>query len=178
MKSCWIPISPDTSGKYLATPGNDYAALISVDARAPMSVLTDALTKQGFAITYAWQSGQPTRTMAIIDRWLDTLPAPAAGKVWMYLEMTFNGDVPKLIVGSYQKCVLMICGSADVSYLFESREVADNYAPCNPGESGGNCPALPPPNPGCPVPPNPWKPALIGAGAGFVLGLLVAVAVD
>lgn len=188
MISCWIPINPDSSGNYLATPGNRYATLISVDARAPLSSIADALKNWNLAVTYSWQSGQPTRQQFLVDRWLSGLPAPADGKTWMYFEMNFTGDVPKTIVSHIEKCVLFICGSADIVNVFESQQVADDYHPCGPGDATAptppppGCPPcatpIPPVVPGCPAEPAPWKPLALGAGAGFVLGVLVAIAVD
>lgn len=188
MIACWIPINPDSSGNYLATPGNRYATLISVDARAPLDTIASALKNWNLDVTYSWQSGQPTRQKYLVDRWLSGLPAPAEGKTWMYFEMNYVGDVPKVIVSHIEKCVLFVCGSADITNVFESRQVADDYHPCGPGDTQApappppgcpTCPALiPPVMPGCPAEPNPLKPALLGAGAGFLLGALVVAVID
>ena len=174
MRTCWVPVSQDSSGNYLATPGNRYAALLSVDSRANVSDATDELNKNGFQVTYSWQSGQPTRGQFFIDNWLANLPAPASGNVWMYFEANFTGDTPRTIARTFEKCVLWICGSGTLSYVFEAQQVPDSYAPCGPGDpQTGACPPLPPPAPGCPPQPNPWKPALTGAAAGGALVGLV-----
>ena len=188
MIACWIPISPDPSGNYLATPGHRYAALISVDARAPMSAITDALKNQNFNVTYSWQSGQPTRQQFLVDRWLSGLPDPTAGTTWMYFEMNYDGDVPRTLASHIQKCVLFICGTADISAVFEAQDVADDYIPCGPGDTRQpaaplpGCPAcvppIPPVIPGCPPPPSPVGSALAGAAAGAVLGGLVVWALS
>jgi hypothetical protein len=188
MKTCWVLISPDSSGKYLATPGHQYAALLSVDDRAKLSDVTSELENQDFQVSYSWQSGQTMRSQSGIDAWLATLPAPTKGTVWMYLELTLLGGVPRSIVRHIKKCILFICGSVDISYVFEAQQVDDSYQPCNPGEpvvaptvepnaacpACPLCPALPPPCPGCSPPPNPWKPAIAGAaaGGGMVAGVL------
>ena len=99
MKSCWVLINPDAKKNYLATPGNRYAALLSVDARASLSDVTDELAKLGFKVTYSWQSGQENRDSVFIDNWIARLPAPTKGTVWMYFELNYVGDVPKTIVG-------------------------------------------------------------------------------
>src|SRR5438552_1697208 len=118
MKTCWIPLSP-ADGKYLATPGNRYAALIGVDARAPLDSIADALKNQSFDVTYSWQSGQPVRQQFLVDRWLAGLPTPTEGTVWMYFEMNYTGDLPRPIASHIEKCVLFVCGSADIAYVFE-----------------------------------------------------------
>lgn len=188
MKSCWIPISPNPTGNYLATPGNRYAALLSVDSRAKLSDVTDALAKQDFTVTYSWQTGQANRQQFFIDNWIADLPAPTQGTIWIYLELNYTGDMPKTIARHVQKCVLWICGNVDIAYIFEAQQVDDGYHPCGPGDpqkspdaasasgtsSTPGCPDLPPPCPAPPPQPNPWKPALVGAGAVTAVGLLVA----
>jgi hypothetical protein len=163
MKTCWIPINPDTSGNYLATPGNHYAVLLSVDSRASMKDVTDELNKNELSVIYGWQSGQQTRKRFAIDRWLEMLPPPADGTVWMYFELAYTGSTPKTLARHVEKCVLFICGSVDITYAFEAQQKPDDYAPCSPGESGGA--SIPPPCPQCPRP-NTMKPFLVGAGIG------------
>jgi len=168
MITCWIPVSPDPAGNYLATPGNRYAALISVDARAPISTLIDALKTQGFDVTYSWQSGQAVRAQFLVDRWIASLPAPADGKVWMYFEMNYTSDTPKSLASHIQRCVLFICGSADISNVFEARQVPDDTHPCGPGDPQGT--PLPPPSPGCPAEPFPLGATIAGGVFGLFLG--------
>jgi hypothetical protein len=176
MITCWIPLSPDQAGNYLAEPGGRYATLISVDARASLDTIASALGNWDLSATYSWQSGQPTRQQFLIDRWLANLPAPADGKVWMYFEIDFTGDTARTIVSHIEKCVLsVICGSADISYVFEAQQVADNFHPCGPGDPQGA--QLPPPSPGPPVS-SPWKPAIIGGIAGLALTAIVIAVID
>jgi len=169
MKACWLPVSPDAQGNYLASPGGRYAALLNVDTRASLSDVTSALAKEDFTVTYAWATGQPNRNAVFIDDWLAKLPQPASGTVWMYLELNFTGDMPKTVAAHIHKCILFICGDANIVYLLTAQQVADNYAPCGPGDpQAGNCPVLPPPI-SCPPAPSAWKPALIGAAVGGAL---------
>ena len=177
MKTCWISIPPDQAGNYLATPGKRYAALVGVDARASLTDLEGALNKQGFDVTYTWQSGQAVRQQFFIDRWLASLPAPTAGTVWMYFEMNYNGDAMRTIVGHFQKCVLFICGNADIAYVFEAQEVADDFHPCGPGDPESTTPPLTPPA-ACPPQASPWGPALVGAAAGAALTAAILLVVD
>lgn len=164
---CWISIAPDVQGNYLASPGNRYAALLSVDTRAKMSDAVNELTKEGFVVTYSWQSGQPGRGTFLIDNWIAALPAPTKGTNWMYFELNYTGSVPKTVAKHIQRCVLFICGSVDITQLFEAQEVPEGTHPCGPGDpQTANCPPAPPPCAACPPKPNPWKPALIGAAVG------------
>jgi len=173
MKTCWVPVSADPQGNYLATPGGRYAGLLSVDSRASVSDAVNELNNQGFQVTYSWQSGQPTRGQFFVDNWLANLPAPTPGTVWMYFELDFTGDVPRAVARSFHKCILWICGTGTIAYVFEAQQVPDNYAPCGPGDpQTGTCAPLPPPAPGCPPEPNPWKPVLVGV---FVGGTLVGL---
>ena len=173
---CWTSISPDAQGNYLASPGNRYAALLSVDARAKVSDAVDELKKEGFTVTYSWQSGQPTRGQFLIDNWISGLPAPTKGTNWMYFELNYAGDVPKTVAKHIEKCVFFVCGSVDIVQLFEAREVADGTHPCGPGDHAGDCPSPPPPCAACPPAPNPWKPALLGAAVGAIFaGVLASV---
>jgi hypothetical protein len=149
MKTCWIPFNPDTSGKYLATPGNHYAVLLSVDSRASMTDVTDELSKNELSVIYGWQSGQPTRKRFAIDRWLEMLPPPDDGTIWMYFELAYTGSMPRTLARHVEKCVLFVCGSVDIVYAFEAQQMPDNYEPCSPGETGGWTPGI---LPG--VPPN------------------------
>jgi hypothetical protein len=176
VKSCWVLINPDAKKNYLATPGNRYAALLSVDARASLSDVTDELAKLGFKVTYSWQSGQANRDSVFIDNWIARLPAPTKGTVWMYFELNYVGDVPKTIVSHIQKCkYLAFCGNVDIAYIFEAQQVPDNYAPCGPGDpQAGNCPPLAPPCAAPPPAPFPWKPALLGAAVGAVFAAAMA----
>ena len=135
-------------------------------------MISDALKNQGFDVTYTWQSGQAVRQQYFIDRWLASLPDPTAGTVWMYFEMNYNGDMPKTIVGHIQKCVLFVCGNADISFVFEAQDVADNYSPCGPGDPQSPTPP-PEPCPACPPESFPIKPMLIGGAVGAVLGYLL-----
>jgi len=172
-KQCWVPLSPDAAGKYLASSGGRYAALLSVDSRAKLSQVVNELKKQDFVVTYAWQSGQvlPTRNETASYQWLAGLPPPTQGTVWMYLELNYVGDLPRTIARTIHKCVLFICGTATLAYVFELRSVGDTYQPCNPGEpQNPACPPLPPPAPGCPPEPSPWLPALAGAAVGAAMG--------
>lgn len=139
-----------------------------------MSDVTSELAKQEMAVTYGWMSGQPNRNTYFVDTWLANLPPPASGTVWMYFELTYNGSMGKTIARHVEKCVLFICGSVDISYIFEAQEVADNYAPCGPGDpQHGSCAPLPPPCPGCSPPPSPWKPVLYGVSAGGAAAALL-----
>jgi hypothetical protein len=174
MKICWIPVSPDSSGKYLASPGNRYAVLLNVDSRASLSTVADELKKQNFNVTYSWQSGQAVRGEFLIDRWIRSLPAPAPGKTWMYLELDYAGNSPKVLASSIKKCVLFICGTADIVNAFEAQSVSDDTHPCGPGDpQTGNCPACPPPSPGCTTPEFQWKPAVAAGVAGLLFGWLI-----
>jgi len=169
MKPCWVPIFPDpSSGKYLASPGGRYAALLSVDARASLNAVENELKKQDFHVTYSWQSGQPIRGPSGIDNWLAALPAPTRGTVWMYFELNFVGDAFKSIATHIEKCILFLCGSADLKSVLELQQVADGYHPCFPGDTqaGAGTP-LPPPTPGPPPKLVPWVP-IAAAGAGIV----------
>ena len=172
MKSCWILINPDAKKNYLATPGNRYAALLSVDSRASLSQVIDELAKNlAFKVTYSWMSGQPNRNAVFIDSWLAKLPAPTKGTNWMYFELNFVGDVPKTIVSHIQHClhllIVKICGNADIAYVFEAQQVDDNFHPCGPGDpQAGTCPPLAPPCAACPPASIPWKPVLVGAVLG------------
>lgn len=171
MKSCWMLVTPDPSRNYLATPGNRYAALLSVDARAQMSDVTDELAKLDFKVTYSWQSGQANRNSVFIDNWIAKLPPPTKGTVWMYFELNYIGDVPKTIVSHIRKCkALVFCGNVDIAYIFEAQQVADDAHPCGPGDpQTASCQPMAPPCSACPPAPIPWKPLLIGALAGSVL---------
>jgi hypothetical protein len=196
MKTCWLPINPDSSGKYLASPGGRYAALIAVDNVAGIDKVVDALQKQSFQVTYSWKGGQPVRHQFLIDRWLASLPPPASGRTWMYFELTYTGDMPKTIVPHIQKCLVewpikALCGTADIAYVFSAQQVDDSYHPCGPGDPQKTpdapppaqagcpdcptyppCPDLPPPCPGCPPAPLPWKPLLAGAAVGSAIASL------
>ncbi len=175
MKKCWSLINPDQRGNYLATPGNRYAALLGVDARASVGDVVKELEKQNFKVTYSWQSGQPNRGSVFIDDWIAKLPPPTSGTVWMYFELNFTGDVPKTIVSHIHHCLLLVlCGDASIAYVFEAKDVPDNYAPCGPGDpQAGSCPPLPPPCATCPPAPIPWKSAFVGAIIGGVVGGVV-----
>jgi hypothetical protein len=107
----------------------------------------------------------------------------------MYFEMNFTGDVPKVIVSHIEKCIFsVVCGSADIMNVFESRQVADDYIPCGPGDTRQppapppGCPAcappIPPVAPGCPAEPLPWKPAIVGGAVGVLLGAIIVSAID
>ncbi len=175
MRWCWVPISPGSEGKYIAEPGGFYAVLLAVDSRASISDVADTLTKQSFQVAYSWQGGTPTRGKFWIDDWLAKLPASAEGTRWMYLELRYAGTEMKSIARHFEKCVLMICGAADVAYVFEAKQVPDDWHPCGPGDPNqGTCPPLPPPCPGCPPKPNPWRPALVGAAVGGAATFLLA----
>jgi hypothetical protein len=134
MKECWVPVAAASDGNYLATPGNAYAALVSVDKRASMADVEAELKKQDLAITYAWQTGQPNRGQFYIDNWIASLPPPPDGDVWMYFELKYTGDVPRSIARHVEKCILFVCGGADVVHVFEAQQVADDYSPCGPGD--------------------------------------------
>ena len=178
MKKCWQLILPDQRRNYLATPGNRYAALLGVDNRASVGDVVKELEKQDFKVTYSWQTGQPNRDTVFIDRWIAQLPPPTKGTVWMYFELNFTGSAPKTIVGHIHHCLLLVlCGDADIAYVFEATDVPDNYAPCGPGDpQAGSCPPLPPPCATCPPAPIPWKPLLIGiAVGGAVVGAFARV---
>lgn len=172
---CWSPISPDAQGNYLASPGNRYAALLSVDTRAKLSDAVDELKKEGFAVTYSWQSGEANRNRFLIDNWIAALPSPTKGTNWMYFELNYAGDTPKTVAKHIQKCILFVCGSVDIAQLFEAREVPDGTHPCGPGDpQTANCPPVPPPCAACPPASNPWKPALLGAAVGAIFASVVA----
>jgi hypothetical protein len=175
MKWCWVPISPDAQGKYIAEPGGFYAALLAVDTRGTVSDVTGDLTKQGFQVIYTWESGQPTRGKFFVDNWLANLPKSAEGTRWIYLELKYAGSEMKSIARHFEKCTLGICGAADVSYVFAATQVPDIFHPCGPGDPNqGSCSPLPPPCPGCPPKPSPWKPAMLGAAAGGAATLFLA----
>jgi len=168
-----VPLSLNPAGMYLAEPGGRYAVLLSVDSRASLTDVTGALGKESFQVSYAWQSGQPVRNQFFVDTWLAGLPAPTAGTVWMYFEMSYTGDTPLTFARHIEKCILFICGSADIAYAFSAQSVPDNTSPCGPGDpQTGTCAPLPPPCPGCPPKPVPWKPALAGAGVGAGIAIL------
>lgn len=170
MKTCWVRVPPDQTGNYLVTPGGRYAALLSVDDRANLSDATKALGDDGFQVSYAWMTGQPNRATYFVDNWLAGLPAPSSGNVWMYFELNFTGDVPRTIQGTFEKCILWICGSGTIEYAFAAQQVADDFHPCAPGDPQGT--ALQPPPP-APPRSSAWKPVLVGAGiGGAALGLL------
>jgi hypothetical protein len=172
---CWVQISPDGAGNYLASPGQRYAALLSVDTRAKLSDAVDELKKEGFVVTYSWQSGQAGRNQFFIDNWIASLPTPTKGTAWMYFELNYTGSVPKTVARHIQKCILFICGSVDIMQLFEAQEVAEGTHPCGPGDpQTASCPPTPPPCAACPPAPNPWKPALIGAAVGAAFAGVIA----
>ena len=175
-KKCWILLNPDPKGNYLATPGHRYAVLLGVDSRASASDVTKELAKEHFQVTYSWQTGQPNRSSVFIDDWISKLPPPTSGTVWMYFELNFTGDAPITVISRIHKCILFICGDASIAYVFESQDVPDNYAPCGPGDpQAGSCPPLPPPCATCSPAPVPWKPALVGAAIGIVVGAIAAI---
>jgi hypothetical protein len=172
MITCWVSVSPNQAGNYLATPENRYAVLINIDARATLNTVTDALKVQGFDVTYSWQSGQVIRGEVFIDRWIRSLPTPASGKTWMYFEMDYTGSTPKTIVGHIEKCILSICGSMDVTNVFEAQKVADDFHPCSPGDPQGA--PLAAPNPGSPAQRFQWQPAVAAGVFGLFVGWLIA----
>lgn len=175
MKKCWFLTNPDAAGNYLATPGRRYAALVGVDARASVSDVAKELVKEGFAVTYSWQTGQPNRNAVFMDTWLAGLPQPTPGTNWMFFELNFTGDSPRTVVSTIHKCLFFICGDARIAYVFEARDVADDYAPCGPGDpQKGACPELPPPCATCAPQPMPWKPVAIGAAIGGTVVFLIA----
>lgn len=175
MKICWLQVDPNAQGKYIATPGAYYAVLMSVDKRGSVSDIVSELTKQEFRVNYSWEYGQPTARGYLVDNWLAGLTPSAEGTRWIYFEGWYTGNAARSLAKHVEKCVLGICGAADVAYLFEAQQVPDNYHPCGPGDPNkGSCPALPPPCPGCPSTPFPLKPMLLGAAAGGVLALGLA----
>jgi len=174
MKKCWQLVNPDLKGNYLATPGNRYAVLLGVDSRASVDDVKKELVKEHFAVTYAWQTGQPNRNAVFIDSWLASLPAPTKGTVWMYFELNFTGDSPVTVVSRIHKCLFFVCGDASIAFVFEAKDVPDNYAPCGPGDpQAGSCPPMPPPCATCPPARFPWKTLVAGA----VIGGVTAVAI-
>lgn len=83
-------------------PGQRYAVLASVSEDFTLAQIEAKAQAEGFAVSYAWEQGDPKRPADYnVDEWLAALaPDPTSNHRWVYGEGTFNGSSPWTLGGS------------------------------------------------------------------------------
>jgi hypothetical protein len=84
-----------SGGDFTLEPGGRYAVLASVSSGQSLDAITKYVEGKGFHVTYAWETGQPSRATYQIDNWLQNLPPDATGgQRWVYAEGDYDGVDP------------------------------------------------------------------------------------
>lgn len=92
----WKEIQP-ADDDYAFANGQRYAVLASVSSNYSLAAIEAKMKSLGFAVTYAWEQGTPTRGLYAIDTWLASLPADATSNHrWVYGEADYAGAATTL----------------------------------------------------------------------------------
>lgn len=82
-------------GSFTFQPGGRYAVLASVSSGQSLDTIEKYVEGKGFHVTYAWETGQPSRATYYVDNWLQNLPADTtSGQRWVYAEGDYDGVDP------------------------------------------------------------------------------------
>jgi hypothetical protein len=128
--SVWDEERP-ASGDYALAQGGRYAVLASVSRNYSLAEVASYLTGHGWAVTYLWEEGSPTRDTYAIDAWLSSLgPDPTGNHRWVYGEGNRVGESATL--GRVPPW----------PFTFYSLSHVFRAVPAPPG-AGGGAPALP-----------------------------------
>ena len=92
----WTPLAA-AGGDYAVAQGPRYAALSSVTLDQSLSAVVEYLNRHGWAVTYAWEPGQPSRGLYAVDDWLAGLsPDPTDHHRWIWIEANRTGSTTTL----------------------------------------------------------------------------------
>jgi hypothetical protein len=158
------------SGYFVFAPGQRYAVLASVSLNYSLAQIEAKATSEGFQVTYAWETGQPSRATYRIDDWLDSLPDDTTSNHrWVYAEGNFLGVTPWSL-------------PVDPPWPFTIYHVAHVFqavdAPDQPANEGPASPALPPASSTTSAPTSSsWVPVALEIAAAAALSLGIAYAV-
>lgn len=153
----WQQIQP-AGGDFTLQPGNRYAALASASLNYSLPQIVSYLAGRGFAVSYSWEQGQPSRGLYPVDLWLQSqAPDTTDNHRWIYLEGNYTGTDP-LTVGQDAPWPLTIYS---VGAAFEAVDTSTA------------APQLPAPVHCAPAPAR-WPWALGGLALGIAGGWFVA----
>lgn len=163
MTKVWSEVAADSAGDFVFESGERYAVLASVSLDYTLDQVRAYVENHGFAVTYAWEWGQPNRATYRIDQWIAQLPEDAnAHHRWIYAEGNFTGSAP-FTVGQHAPWPLTVY---EINNVFEAVD-----APA------GDVVELPPKPCNCPPKPGfPWGAVIAGVvsfGVGLKLGFVL-----
>jgi len=128
--------------------GGRYAVLASVSLNYSLSDVTSYLTNHGWAVTYAWEQGTPSRGIYPVDAWLDGLaPDTTSNHRWLYAEANRTGGDTSYGVNAPWPLTIY-----SISHVLHAE----------PAPAGQEAPVLPP---------TTSAPASSGPGVGAIIAL-------
>jgi hypothetical protein len=91
----WTEQAADADDKFTFSPGERYAVLASASKNYTVAQIAAYIQGKGFAVTYTWEEGTPTRAEYAIDDWLKAVPADTRDNHrWVYGEGNMGGAAP------------------------------------------------------------------------------------
>lgn len=121
----WSETEP-AGGDFTFEPGARYAVLASVSLNYSLAQVQNYVAGKGFQVTYAWETGQPSRATYAIDNWLDNLPPDTSGNHrWVYAEGDYDGTDPWKVGQDPPWPFTMY----HVAHVFQAVDAADPVSP-------------------------------------------------
>jgi hypothetical protein len=101
------------AGSITVEQGQRYAALADVTRNASLSSIVSYLGGHGWAVTYAWEEGQPSRGLYAVDAWLAGLsPDTTDNHRWVWIEANRTGQTTAVSAASSWPLTVYALGKA------------------------------------------------------------------